>query len=91
MLIVIQPFELHICNISYFQVENYFHHVDPSHDLDLKFHMQGFKASPVKFPRAEVFSTMAKYSGTKLSVIETMTFDPMISDCGIYFLTRFFN
>ncbi|WCJ32878.1 hypothetical protein M5689_014275 [Euphorbia peplus] len=69
------------------EVETSFHHADPSHDLDLKFHMQGFKAFSVSFPRAETFSAMAKYSGTKFSFIESLTFDPMIADCGPLYVT----
>ncbi|XP_065855428.1 uncharacterized protein [Euphorbia lathyris] len=75
-----------MCTEVLSKVETSFHHVDPSHDLDLKFCMQGCKASSVKFPRAETFSAMAKYSGTKFSLIETMTFNP-ISDCGPLYVT----
>lgn len=53
-----------------------FHHVDPSHDLGLEFQMHGFKPSALKFPGAEAFCSMAKFSGTKFSLSEILTFDP---------------
>lgn len=64
-----------------FQVKTSFHDVDPSHDLGLEFNMHGFRTSVLKFPRAETFSTMAKFSGTKLSLSESLTLDPELS-CG---------
>ncbi|XP_048230004.1 uncharacterized protein LOC8267449 isoform X1 [Ricinus communis] len=66
------------------EVESYFHHVDPSHDLGLEFSVQGFKSSSLKFPRTEIFSTMAKFNGNKFSVTETMTFDPELPNGPLY-------
>lgn len=61
-------------------METSFHHIDPSHDLGLKIHMQGFKPSDLKFPRTEKFCAMAKFSGTKFSLSETVTFYPDLSN-----------
>ncbi|KAJ4705608.1 putative Vacuolar protein sorting-associated protein [Melia azedarach] len=61
------------------EVKTSFHDVDPSHDLGLEFNMHGFRTSVLKFPRAETFSTMAKFSGTKLSLSESLTLDPELS------------
>ncbi|ESR43047.1 hypothetical protein CICLE_v100108862mg, partial [Citrus x clementina] len=58
------------------QAQTSFHDIDPSHDLGLEFNMDGFRTSTLKFPRAETFSTMAKFSGTKFSLSETLTLDP---------------
>ena len=55
-------------------METSFHHIDPSHDLVLEIHMQGFKPSDLRFPRTEEFCAMAKFSGTKFSLSETVTF-----------------
>lgn len=58
------------------QVETFFHHIDPSHDLRLEIHMQRFKPLDLKFPRMEKFCSMAKFSGTKFSLSEYVTFYP---------------
>ncbi|XP_057987743.1 uncharacterized protein LOC110642362 isoform X2 [Hevea brasiliensis] len=66
------------------EVETSFHHVDPSHDLSLEFYVQGYRPSPLKFPRTETFSAMAKFSGTKFSLTETMIFNPELSNGPLY-------
>ncbi|GAV67143.1 LOW QUALITY PROTEIN: DUF1162 domain-containing protein/Chorein_N domain-containing protein [Cephalotus follicularis] len=58
------------------EVETSFYYIDPSHDLELEFNMHGFRPSVLKFPRTEKFSTMAKFSGTKYSLSETLIFYP---------------
>ncbi|KAL3354105.1 hypothetical protein AABB24_018653 [Solanum stoloniferum] len=62
------------------EVETSFFHVDSSHDLIITFEMHGYKPSVVKFPRAETFGEIAKFSGTRFSLSETITFDPQSSD-----------
>ena len=62
------------------QVETFFHNVDPWHDLGLEIHMHGFKPTNMKFPRTEIFYTMAKFSGTKFTQTEIITFDPLFSN-----------
>ncbi|KAA8547313.1 hypothetical protein F0562_003823 [Nyssa sinensis] len=62
------------------EVETSFFHIDSSHDLGLAFQLHGFKPSILKFPRAESFSAIAKFSGTKFSLSETITFDPAVCD-----------
>lgn len=62
------------------EVETSFFHVDSSHDLTITFEMPGYKPSAVKFPRAETFGEIAKFSGTRFSLSETITFDPQSSD-----------
>ncbi|XP_068635600.1 intermembrane lipid transfer protein VPS13 isoform X2 [Aristolochia californica] len=52
------------------------YHIDSTHDLGVVFHMHGFKHTALKFPRAEVFSTIAKSIETKFSLLETLTFYP---------------
>ncbi|KAE8077724.1 hypothetical protein FH972_016258 [Carpinus fangiana] len=66
------------------EVKTSFHHIDPSHDLGLEIHIQGFKPSAFKFPRTEKFCTMAKFSGTKFSLSETVTFYPDLSNGPVY-------
>ncbi|KAJ0089376.1 hypothetical protein Patl1_33066 [Pistacia atlantica] len=66
------------------EVQTPFHDIDPSHDLGLEFNLRGFRPSVFKFPRAETFSTMAKFSGTKFSLSETMTLDPELSSDPTY-------
>ncbi|XP_021627253.1 uncharacterized protein LOC110625875 isoform X2 [Manihot esculenta] len=66
------------------EVEASFHHVDPSHDLGLEFCMQGYRPSALKFPRTETFSAMAKFSGAKFSLTETMIFNPEFSNGPLY-------
>lgn len=63
-----------------FQVETSFFHIDSSHDLGIVLLMHGFKRSNLKFPRAETFSGIAKFSGTKYSISETVTFEPDFTD-----------
>lgn len=58
-----------------FQVETSFFHIDSSHDLAMAFTMPGFGPANLKFPRAEAFGAMAKFSGTKFSVSETIVFN----------------
>jgi hypothetical protein len=67
-------------------VETSFHHIDPSYDLGMEFCIHGFRPSTLKFPRAETFCTMAKFSGTKFSLTDTVSFDSNSSDGGICFL-----
>ncbi|KAM3303588.1 putative protein isoform X1 [Capsicum chacoense] len=62
------------------EVETSFFHVDSSHDLMITFEMHGYKPSAVKFPRAETFGEIAKFSGTRFSLSETIIFDPQSSD-----------
>ncbi|KAL3502378.1 hypothetical protein ACH5RR_036827, partial [Cinchona calisaya] len=62
------------------KVETSFVHIDSSHDLTLTFSIQHFKPAILKFPRAEIFSAMAKFSGTKFSLSETLTFDSELTD-----------
>ncbi|XP_059667459.1 uncharacterized protein LOC132312914 [Cornus florida] len=66
------------------EVETSYFHIDSSHELGLAFHMNGFKPSILKFPRAESFSTTAKFSGTKFSLSEIVNFDPASSHGPIY-------
>lgn len=81
-----------LTNMLIFQVVTFFHHVDPSHDLVLEFSVHGFRPSIVKFPRAETFSTMAKFSGTKFSQSETLAFDSDFCNGNLYaLLTAFGN
>ncbi|CAI9097127.1 OLC1v1033463C2 [Oldenlandia corymbosa var. corymbosa] len=62
------------------KVESSFFHIDSSHDLTLTFSIRHFKPSILKFPRAETFSAMAKFSGTSFSLSETLTFDSELPD-----------
>lgn len=75
-------------------METSFHHIDPSHDLGLEFHMQRFKPLDLKFPRMEKFCAMAKFNGTKFSLSEYVTFYPDLSNgteyLPIYLLLRLF-
>ncbi|XP_073129939.1 intermembrane lipid transfer protein VPS13 isoform X2 [Henckelia pumila] len=66
------------------EVETSFFHIDSSHDLSITFKMHGFRPSVLKLPRAETFSTMARFGGTKLSISEVIRFDPEISDGPLY-------
>ncbi|KAL2933168.1 putative vacuolar protein sorting-associated protein 13D [Bienertia sinuspersici] len=66
------------------EVKASFFHVDPSHDLAVKFSIAGFRPAAIKFPRAETFGVTAKPSGTVLSLTETMTFNCDSSDGCIY-------
>ncbi|KZV50783.1 hypothetical protein F511_11560, partial [Dorcoceras hygrometricum] len=68
------------------EVETSFFHVDSSHDLSVTFNMSGFRPSVLKLPRAESFSTIARFGGTKLSLSDVIRFDPEISD-GPLFVT----
>ncbi|KAL2484980.1 Protein of unknown function (DUF1162) [Abeliophyllum distichum] len=68
------------------EVETSLFHVDSSHDLSVTFQLRGFKPSLMKFPRAETFSAMAKFSGTRFSVSEVIKFDPELVD-GPLFVT----
>lgn len=61
-------------------METSFFHIDSSQDLGMVFHMHGFKPSVMKFPRTETFTSMAKFSGTKFSLSETMILDPDLSN-----------
>ncbi|XP_056171449.1 uncharacterized protein LOC115688889 isoform X4 [Syzygium oleosum] len=70
--------------LSEFQVQTNFHHVDPSHELGIEFHMEEFKPSVSRFSPAESFTTLAKFSGTKFTASETLTFDPFINNGPIY-------
>lgn len=52
------------------------------------FTMHGFGPSILKFPRAETFGSMAKFSGTKFSVSETIVFDSDLSGGNLSLLLR---
>ncbi|XP_022149965.1 uncharacterized protein LOC111018256 isoform X3 [Momordica charantia] len=58
------------------EVKNLFHHIDPSHDLELEIQIHGYRPSYVKFPRAETFCSIAKFDGIKFSLSETITLIP---------------
>ncbi|XP_026401188.1 uncharacterized protein LOC113297020 isoform X1 [Papaver somniferum] len=60
------------------------YHTDSTHDLGLVFHLHGFKPSFFNFPRAETFSRGAKFSETKFSLSETLTFYPESSNDPLY-------
>ncbi|KAK3033803.1 hypothetical protein RJ639_034374 [Escallonia herrerae] len=62
------------------EVESTFFHIDYSHDLAITFNMHGFRPSHLKFPRAETFGATAKFSGSKFSLFETITFCSDLSD-----------
>ncbi|KAK1396810.1 putative Vacuolar protein sorting-associated protein [Heracleum sosnowskyi] len=57
------------------EVETSFFHIDSSHDLAMVFTIQGYGPSVLKFPRAEKFGAVAKFSGTKFSSSETISFN----------------
>ncbi|KAL8217291.1 hypothetical protein R6Q57_024128 [Mikania cordata] len=71
-------------NMLLSEVETCFHHIDSSHDLSLIFHIHGFRSSVLKFPRAEKFSEIAKFSGTKFSLSESINFSSDISKGSLY-------
>ncbi|KAI3688356.1 hypothetical protein L1987_82068 [Smallanthus sonchifolius] len=71
-------------NVLLSEVETCFHHIDSSHDLSLTFHIHGFRPSVLKFPRAEKFSEVAKFSGTKFSLSESVNFSSDISNGSLY-------
>ncbi|KAI3918818.1 hypothetical protein MKX01_042138 [Papaver californicum] len=60
------------------------YHTDSTHDLGLVFHLHGFKPSFFNFPRAETFARGAKFSDTKFSLSETLTFYPESSNDPLY-------
>ncbi|XP_076908384.1 uncharacterized protein LOC143565241 [Bidens hawaiensis] len=66
------------------EVETFFHHIDSSHDLSLTFNIHGFRPSGLKFPRAEKFSEIAKFSGTKFSSSESVNFSSDTSKGSLY-------
>ncbi|CAH1424589.1 unnamed protein product [Lactuca virosa] len=66
------------------EVETCFYHIDSSHDLSLTFDIRGFRPSVLKFPRAEKFSEIAKFSGTKFSSSESINFTADISKGPLY-------
>ncbi|KAF9620452.1 hypothetical protein IFM89_012629 [Coptis chinensis] len=49
-------------------------HIDSTHDLGLVFHVNGFRPSASKFPRAEAFAAVARFHENKFSLSETLTF-----------------
>ncbi|XP_031373509.1 uncharacterized protein LOC116188354 isoform X3 [Punica granatum] len=57
------------------EVATSFYHIDPSHELGLNFHLQGYKTSVSRFPDAEAFVTLAKFTGTKFILSETLSFE----------------
>nr|XP_011467498.1 PREDICTED: uncharacterized protein LOC101298156 [Fragaria vesca subsp. vesca] len=57
------------------EVETSFHNVDPSHQLKLEIHINGFKTAILDFPRTEIFCKKAKFGGTKFSLSEVVPFD----------------
>ncbi|MFS8005994.1 putative vacuolar protein sorting-associated protein [Helianthus anomalus] len=71
-------------NMLLSEVETCFHHIDSSHDLSLTFHIHGFRPSVLKFPRAEKFSEIAKFSGTKFSSSESVNFSSNTSKASLY-------
>lgn len=71
-------------NATLSEVETSFFHIDSSHDLSITFKMRGFRPSVLKLPRAESFSTMARFGGTKFSLSEVIRFDPEFSDGPLY-------
>lgn len=66
------------------EVETSFYHIDSSHDLLLTFDIKGFRPSVLRFPRAEKFSEVAKFSGTKFSSSEFINFTADISKGPLY-------
>ncbi|XP_031736163.1 uncharacterized protein LOC101204937 isoform X2 [Cucumis sativus] len=58
------------------EVKTFFHHIDPSHDLELEIQIHGYRPSYVKFPRAETFCSIAKFDGIKFSLSETIILSP---------------
>lgn len=48
--------------------------VDSTYDLGITFHIQGYKPTVSKFPRAESFSAITKMNGLKFSLTETLIF-----------------
>nr|GEW57065.1 putative vacuolar protein sorting-associated protein 13E [Tanacetum cinerariifolium] len=66
------------------EVETSFYHIDSSHDLSLTFNIPGFRPSVLKFPRAEKFSEIAKFSGTKFSSSESVNFSADTSKGPLY-------
>ncbi|KAL7589773.1 hypothetical protein Lser_V15G35826 [Lactuca serriola] len=66
------------------EVETSFYHIDSSHDLSLTFDIRGSRPSVLKFPRAEKFSEVAKFSGTKFSSSESINFTADISKGPLY-------
>jgi hypothetical protein len=65
------------------EVETSFFHIDSSH-LTVTTNMDGFRASTLKFSRAETFVEIAKFSGTKFSLSETVSFDSSSSGGPLY-------
>ncbi|XP_074366463.1 intermembrane lipid transfer protein VPS13 isoform X3 [Apium graveolens] len=57
------------------EVETSFFHIDSSHDLAMVFTIHGYGPSVLKFPRSEKFGAVAKFSGTKFSASETISFN----------------
>ncbi|XP_043712275.1 uncharacterized protein LOC122661037 [Telopea speciosissima] len=55
-------------------------HIDSTHDLGIVFHVHGFKQTVSKFPRAEKFTEVSKFSEAKFSSYETLTFYPELSN-----------
>uniref|UniRef100_A0A1D1Z4D3 Putative vacuolar protein sorting-associated protein 13A n=1 Tax=Anthurium amnicola TaxID=1678845 RepID=A0A1D1Z4D3_9ARAE len=51
--------------------------IDSTHDLEIKFYLQGYNPAAAKFPRAETFTSMAKFHETKFSLSEQLTFHPV--------------
>ncbi|KAL5806155.1 hypothetical protein ACOSQ4_028888 [Xanthoceras sorbifolium] len=70
------------------EVQTSFHDIDPSHDLGLELNIHGFRPSVLKFPRAEIFSTVAKFSATNFSLSETLTLDPELSSDSTYVIVE---
>nr|XP_027100369.1 uncharacterized protein LOC113719357 isoform X2 [Coffea arabica] len=66
------------------KVETSFFHIDSSNDLTITCSIERFRPSVLKFPRAETFSAMAKFSGTKFSLSETIAFDSEPLDGPLY-------
>ncbi|PIA41343.1 hypothetical protein AQUCO_02200037v1 [Aquilegia coerulea] len=60
------------------------YHIDSTHDLDLVFHVHGFRPIISMFPRAEAFVAVARFHENKFSQSETLTFYPDSSNGPIY-------
>ncbi|KAK9079002.1 hypothetical protein SSX86_000671 [Deinandra increscens subsp. villosa] len=71
-------------NMLLSEVETCFYHIDSSHDLSLTFNILGYRPSVLKFPRAEKFSEVAKFSGTKFSLSEYINFSSDSSKGSLY-------
>ncbi|KAI0504558.1 hypothetical protein KFK09_015510 [Dendrobium nobile] len=58
---------------------NSFFAVDSMHELEITYQMEGYRPVISKFPRAESFSEIAKFSGSKYFLVERISFYPYTS------------